>query len=54
MYLAAPLRLQRKLARQILAAVRCAAPQVVRQRVLTPVSPASASRASAAKIRKPI
>jgi hypothetical protein len=41
-------------ANQILAAVRCAAPQVVRQRVLTPLRPASASSARAAKIRKPI
>ena len=37
----------------IFAAVRCAAPQVVRQRFLTPVRPVSASTASAAKIRKP-
>ena len=57
MYLAAPncakKSANKKSAHQIFAAVRCAAPQVVRQRVLTPVNPPRASRASAAKIRKP-
>jgi hypothetical protein len=53
MYLAAPAAFK-EICAQIFAAVRCAAPQVVRQRVLTPVRPARASRASAAKIRKPI
>ena len=39
---------------QIFADVKCAAPQVVRQRVFTLNSPTKASTASAAKITKPI
>ena len=38
---------------QIRAALKCAAPHVVRQRVLTVASPPKASNANAAKIRKP-